>query len=159
MKYQRLNANTLYVSAILFFRSTLHRESLPCLPNSHFDKIYATHRLKMGMDQRREKEGVVILSHFDKINTTHQLKMGMDQRREKEGVVILSQFDKIYATHSLKLRMDQRRKKEGVVIISHFDKIDLCNSLPKVNWECIRKEKKREWLFLVILTRSMQLTS
>ena len=33
MKYQRLNANTLYVSAILFFRSTLHRESLPCLPN------------------------------------------------------------------------------------------------------------------------------
>ena len=33
MKYQRLNANTLYVSAILFSRSTLHRETLPCLPN------------------------------------------------------------------------------------------------------------------------------
>ena len=32
-KYQRLNANTLYVAAILFSRSTLHRESLPCLPN------------------------------------------------------------------------------------------------------------------------------
>ena len=32
-KHQRLNANTLYVAAILFFRSTLHREALPCLPN------------------------------------------------------------------------------------------------------------------------------
>ena len=32
-KYQRLNANTLYVAAILFSRSTLHRETLPCLPN------------------------------------------------------------------------------------------------------------------------------
>ena len=32
-KYQRLNANTLYVAAILFSRSTLHREALPCLPN------------------------------------------------------------------------------------------------------------------------------
>ena len=81
------------------------------------------------MDQRREKEGVVILSHFDKIYATHQLKLGMDQRREKEGVVILSHFDKIYATH------------------------------PTKNWEWIREEKKREWLFLVILTRSMQLTS
>ena len=34
-KYQRLNANTLYVAAILFFRSTLLRESLPCLPNNN----------------------------------------------------------------------------------------------------------------------------
>ena len=33
-KHQRLNANTLYVAAILFSRSTLHRESLPCLPNN-----------------------------------------------------------------------------------------------------------------------------
>ena len=33
VKYQRLNANALYVAAILFFRSTLHREALPCLPN------------------------------------------------------------------------------------------------------------------------------
>ena len=32
-EYQRLNANTLYVAAILFSRSSLHRESLPCLPN------------------------------------------------------------------------------------------------------------------------------
>ena len=32
-KYQRLNANTLYVAAIFFSRSTLHREALPCLPN------------------------------------------------------------------------------------------------------------------------------
>ena len=45
------------------------------------------------MDQRREKEGVVILSHFDKIYGTHKLKLGMDQRKEKEGVVILSHFD------------------------------------------------------------------
>ena len=41
------------------------------------------------MDQKREKEGAVILSHFDKIYATHRLKLGMDQRREKEGVVIL----------------------------------------------------------------------
>ena len=43
----------------------------------------------------------------------------MDQRREKEVVVILSHFDKIYATHCLKLRMDQVREKEGVVILCH----------------------------------------
>ena len=51
--------------------------------------MYATHLLKLGMDQRREKEGVVILSHFDKICATHSLKLGMDQRRKIEGVVIL----------------------------------------------------------------------
>ena len=108
--------------------------------------IYVTHILKLGMDQRGEKEGVVIhsnliytsicnslpkvgngseknkegvviLSHFDKINVTHWLKLGMDQRKEKEGVVILSHFDKIYATHSLNLGMDKRRQKEGVVIL------------------------------------------
>ena len=46
---------------------------------SHLDMhICATHRLKLGMDQRREKEGVVILSHFDKIYATHHLKFGMD---------------------------------------------------------------------------------
>ena len=39
--------------------------------------------------------------------------LGMDQRKEKEGVIILSHFDKIYATHSLKLGMDQRKGKES----------------------------------------------
>ena len=39
------------------------------------------------MDQRIEKEGVVIISHFDMhIYATHMLKLGMDQKREKEGV-------------------------------------------------------------------------
>ena len=48
------------------------------------------------MDQRREKEGVLIIGHFDMhVYATHRLKLGMDQRREKEGVVILSHFDKI----------------------------------------------------------------
>ena len=42
---------------------------------------YVTHFLKLGMDQRREKEGVVNLSHFDTIYATHLLKLGMDQRR------------------------------------------------------------------------------
>ena len=51
--------------------------------------MYATHLLKLGMDHRRGKEGVVILSHFDKIYATHSLKLGMDQRRKIEGVVIL----------------------------------------------------------------------
>ena len=55
--------------------------------------IYTTHLLKLGMDQRREKEGVVILviCTFDMhIYTTHRLKLGMDQRREKRELVILS---------------------------------------------------------------------
>ena len=71
----------------------------------HFDMhIYVTHLLMLRMDQRREKEGMVILSHFNMhICVTHRLMLGMDQRREKEGVVILSHFDKIYATHRLKL--------------------------------------------------------
>ena len=53
-----------------------------------FDKIYATHFLKLGMDQRREKEGVVIHSHFDKIYATHQLKLhrnGSDNRKRGSG--------------------------------------------------------------------------
>ena len=50
--------------------------------------IYTTHRLKWRMDQRREKEGVVIIIlaiyTFDMhIYTTHQLKLGMDQIRGK----------------------------------------------------------------------------
>ena len=57
---------------------------------------------------------MVILSHFDKVYATHFLSWaGMDQRREKEGVVILSHFDKIYATYSLKLGMDQKKKRSG----------------------------------------------
>ena len=32
--YQRLNTNTLYVDAILFFRASLHRQAVLCLPNS-----------------------------------------------------------------------------------------------------------------------------
>ena len=53
--------------------------------------------------------------------------------------------------------MDHRREKEGVVILSHFDKIIICNSHPKVG-NGSREEKKREWLFLVILTRSSYAT-
>ena len=57
---------------------------------------------------------MIILSHFDKIYATHILKLGMDQRREKEGVVILSNFEKIYATHSLKLiEYGSEKKKRG----------------------------------------------
>ena len=47
----------------------------------------------------------------------------MNQRREKEGVVILViyTFDMhIYTTHRLKMEMNQRREKEGVVIPSHL---------------------------------------
>ena len=39
VKYQCLNANTLYVATILFSRSSLHRESLPCLPNNQTIEI------------------------------------------------------------------------------------------------------------------------
>ena len=52
------------------------------------------------MDQRREKEGVVILVIYTldmHINTTHILKLGTDQRREKEGVVIHSH---LYIRHA-----------------------------------------------------------
>ena len=44
----------------------------------------------------------------------------MNQRREKEGVVIPTLDKHIYTTYSLKLEMDQRREKEGVVIPSHL---------------------------------------
>ena len=58
------------------------------------------------MNQRREKEGVVdVLCQLDMhIYTTHRLKLGMGQRREKEGVVLLTFDMHIYTTHSLKLR-------------------------------------------------------
>ena len=54
----------------------------------HFDKIYATHILKLGMDQRREKEGVVILSHFDKIiicNSHPKVGNGSEKRKRGSG--------------------------------------------------------------------------
>ena len=57
-------------------------------------------------------------------------KVGNGSENRKRGSDdILSYYDKIYATHQLKMRMDKRKEKEGVVI------------------------------FLVILIRSMQLTS
>ena len=68
--------------------------------------------------EKRKRWSGYILSHFDEIIcATHQLNLGMDQGREKEGVIILSHFGKIYVTHILKLGMDQRREKEGVVIV------------------------------------------
>ena len=55
--------------------------------------IYTTHKLELGMDQRREKREwlFIVIYTFDMhIYTTHKLELGMDQRREKEGVVIQS---------------------------------------------------------------------
>ena len=61
-----------------------------------------------------KREGVAILSHFDKMYVTHFLKLGMDQRREKEGVVILSHFDKIYVCNSLaKVGNGSQKRKRG----------------------------------------------
>ena len=86
--------------------------------------VYKTHILKLGMDQKREKEGMVIrvIYKFDiHIYTTHDLKLGMDQRREKKSewlFIDIYTFDMhiIYTTHRLKMGIDQRREKEGVVI-------------------------------------------
>ena len=48
--------------------------------------MYVTHFLKLGMDQRREKEGVVILSHFDKIYVCNSLaKVGNGSEKRKRG--------------------------------------------------------------------------
>ena len=82
--------------------------------------IYTTHLLKLGMDQRREKEGVVIPSHF---YTTHRLNLGWireEKKREWLFLVIYTFDMHIYTTYRLKLAMDQRREKEGVVIPSHL---------------------------------------
>ena len=59
-KYQRLNANTLYVAAILFSRSTLHREALPCLPNmmmmiqDHDDPVHIEEDQGWGVSRSHE---------------------------------------------------------------------------------------------------------
>ena len=53
---------------------------------SHFDKIYATHLLKLGMDRRKER--VVILSHFDKLDLCNSLaKVGNRSDKRKIGSV------------------------------------------------------------------------
>ena len=67
----------------------------------------------MEMNQRREKGVVILVIYtFDMyVYTTHPLKMEMNQRREKEGVVIPTFDMHIYTTHRLKLGMDQRREK------------------------------------------------
>ena len=44
-----------------------------------------THSLKFRVGQRRENEGVVILSHFDKIYVTHLLKLGVGSKNRKRG--------------------------------------------------------------------------
>ena len=51
--------------------------------------IYTTHLLKLGMDQRREKERVVIPTFDMHIYTTHQLKLENGSDKRKKGVVIL----------------------------------------------------------------------
>ena len=53
-----------------------------------YTHIYATHILKLGMDQKREKEGVVILSHFDKIyvcNSLAKVRNGSQKRKRGSG--------------------------------------------------------------------------
>ena len=62
-KYQRLNANTLYVAAILFSRSTLHRETLPCLPN----KLQYLQTIYMVLD----KCGIMHGHHACSVAQTH----------------------------------------------------------------------------------------
>ena len=37
----------------------------------------------------------------------------MDQRREKEGMIILSHFDKIYVTHNPKVWNGSEKRKGG----------------------------------------------
>ena len=54
----------------------------------------------------RSEKGVVILSHFDKIYVTHSLNLGMDQRREKSEWLFFVILTRIYATHHLKFGMD-----------------------------------------------------
>ena len=51
--------------------------------------MYVTHFLKLGIDQEREKEGVVILSFYDKVYATHHLKMGMDREEKKKEWLFL----------------------------------------------------------------------
>ena len=46
----------------------------------------------MREEKKREWLFLVIYTFDMHIYTTHLLKLGMDQRREKEGVVILSQL-------------------------------------------------------------------
>ena len=64
------------------------------------------------MDQKRNKDGVVIYTFDMYIYKTHSLQSGMDQRREKEGVVIHSHLY-IWHVHihnsQTKLAMDKRR--------------------------------------------------
>ena len=51
-----MNANTLYVAAILFSRSTLHRETLPCLPNSILDSAIDAAAARLGYEEVKPEQ-------------------------------------------------------------------------------------------------------
>ena len=68
-QYQRLNANTLYVVAILFSWPSLHREALPCLPNNRDWKWrFHTSSLCCARNQRYRPR-----SHYDKIGDNDKI--------------------------------------------------------------------------------------
>ena len=98
------------------------------------------------MDQRREKDGVVVPRHSidTHIYTTHRLKLGEDKKREWLFLVIYTFHMHIYTTHQLKLGIDQRREKEGVVIPSHLYiwHAHLHNSLAKVENESEKRKRR-----------------
>ena len=83
----------------------------------------------------------------------------MNQRREKEGVVIPTFDMHIYTTHMTKVGNGSDKRKKGVVIlvICTFDMHIYTTHM--LSWEWIREEKKREWLFLRLTCTSTQLTS
>ena len=79
--------------------------------------IYTTHQLKLGMDQRREKEGVVIPSHLYIWHAHLHNSPAKVGNREKEGVVIPGHLYIWHAhLHNLPAKvggMDQRREKRS----------------------------------------------
>ena len=63
----------------LKFRVGQRRENEGVVILSHF-LCNSLSKIGNGSENLRENEGVVILSHFDKIYATHFLKLGMGQR-------------------------------------------------------------------------------
>ena len=101
------------------------------------------------MNQRREKEGVVIPTFDMHIYTTHHAKVGNGSEKRKRGSGYSPTLDMhIYTTHRLKWRMDQRREKGVVIIILAIYTFDMhiyTTHQLKLGMDQIRG--KREWLF------------
>ena len=89
--------------------------------NAH---LYTTHLLKWEWIKKKREWLFLVIYTLDMHYTTHSLKLGMDQRREKEGVVIPSHLyirhAHLHNSPAIVRNASEKRKREWLLLVT-FD--------------------------------------